>query len=184
MNSVFDVVTRKAVTEEQEKQRSEGLPKNVLNVSGDGSWSKRGFSSLIGIVSLILKFTGKIVDVTTRSSVCKACDKWKGREDEPEYAVWTEEHEKSCNIKHSGSSGLMEVNGIVEMFMRSIEKFAVKYGFYIGDGDSKTFKILLSTTPYGSNFAVKKLECLLHVAKRVFKRANEAKKHLFKRKKP
>ena len=75
VNSVFDVVTRKAVTEEQEKQRSKGLPKDVLTVSGDGSWAKRGFSSLIGIVSLILKFTGKVVDVTTRSSVCKACDK-------------------------------------------------------------------------------------------------------------
>ena len=144
-------VTRKAVTEEQEKQRSKGRPKDVLTVSGDGSWAKRGFSSLIGIVSLILKFTGKIVDVTTRSSVCKASDKWKGREDEPEYAVWAEEHEKFCNINHSGSSGLMEVNGIVEMCMRSIEKFAAKYGFYIGDGHFKTFKILLSSTPYGSD---------------------------------
>ena len=120
VNSVFDVVTRKAVTEEQEKQRRKGLPKDVLTVSGDGSWAKRGFSSLIGIVSLILKFTGKIVDVTTRSSVCKACDKWKGREDEPEYAVCAEEHEKFCNINHSGSSGLMEVNEVVEVFMRSI----------------------------------------------------------------
>ena len=123
------------------------------------------------------------MDVTTRSSVCKACDKWKGREAEPEYAVLAEEHEKFCNMNHCGSSGLVEVNGIVEMFMRSIEKFAVKYGFYIGDGDSKTFKILLSTTPYGSDFAVKKLECVLHVAKRVFKRANEARKALIQKKK-
>ena len=30
VNSVFDVVTRKAVTEEQEKQQSKGLPKDVL----------------------------------------------------------------------------------------------------------------------------------------------------------
>ena len=59
----------------------------------------------------------------------------------------------------------------------------MKYGFYIGDGDSKTFKILLSTTPYGSDFAVKKLEYVLHVAKRVLKRANEARKALIQKKK-
>lgn len=72
----------------------------------------------------------------------------------------------------------MEVDGIYEMFWQSLEKFAVRYGFYIGDGDSKTFKLLLSTAPYGENFFVKKLECVLHVAKRIFKRASEAKKIL------
>lgn len=126
VNNVFDAVARKAVTEEQEKQRSKGkgLPVDVLTVSGNGSWAKRRFSSLIGIVSLILKFTGKIVDVTTHSSISKACYKWKGSEKEPEYIAWSGEHEKICNINHTGSSGLMEVNGIVEMFMCSIEKFA------------------------------------------------------------
>ena len=33
----------------------------------------------------------------------------------------------------------MEVDSIVEMFIRSIVKFGVKYLNYIGDGDSKTF---------------------------------------------
>ena len=48
--SVFDVVTRKAVTEEQEKQQSKGLLKDMLTVSGDGSWAKRGFSSFVVIL--------------------------------------------------------------------------------------------------------------------------------------
>ncbi|CAH2105037.1 unnamed protein product [Euphydryas editha] len=38
--------------------------------------------------------------------------------------------------------------------------------------------MLLNTQPYGEDFIVKKLECVLHVAKRVFKRASEAKKIL------
>ena len=77
----------------------------------------------------------------------------------------------------------MEVDDVVEMFMRLLEKFAVRYGFYIGDGDSKTLKMLLDVLPYGEELIVKKLECVLHVVKRVCNRANEARKSLIQRKK-
>lgn len=183
VDAVFDIVAHKAVAEEKIENINYGEPEDILTVSGDGSWSKRGFSSLIGIVSLIFKHTGKVVDVAVRSSYCKACEWWKKKYNDVDYLAWYEEHKKDCLANHEGSAGKMEVDGIVEMFLRSLEKFSVKYGFYIGDGDSKTFKTLLNVYPYGEDFVVKKLECVLHVAKRVFKRANEARKALIQKKK-
>lgn len=178
VKSVFDVVTLKAVREEKLLNAQHGEPEDILTVSGDGSWQKRGFSSLIGIVSLIYKYNKKIANVAIRSSYCKACDKRKGTEHTTEHAAWYQVHKRQCSANHSGSAGKMEVDGVCEMFLQSVEKFAVRYGFYIGDGDTKTFKMLLNTKPYGEDCIVKKLECVLHVAKRIFKRASEAKKVL------
>lgn len=41
-------------------------------VSGDGTWQRRGHSSLNGCVSLISIDTGKIIDVGGMSSKCRA----------------------------------------------------------------------------------------------------------------
>ncbi|KAL7307785.1 hypothetical protein TKK_0000110 [Trichogramma kaykai] len=165
--AVFDLVTRKAVKEEQRLNIEHELLEEVLTVSGDSSWAKRGFSSLVGIVSLIGKYSGKVIDTVVRSSYCKACEQWKNEKDTFDYECWYDIHKDECPANHEGSAGKMEVDGVVEMFMRSIEKFDVRYGYYIGDGDSKTFKMLLDTSPYGDSFEVKKLECVLHVKKKV-----------------
>ncbi|KAL7307786.1 hypothetical protein TKK_0000111 [Trichogramma kaykai] len=181
--AVFDLVTRKAVKEEQRLNIEHELLEEVLTVSGDSSWAKRGFSSLVGIVSLIGKYSGKVIDTVVRSSYCKACEQWKNEKDTFDYECWYDIHKDECPANHEGSAGKMEVDGVVEMFMRSIEKFDVRYGYYIGDGDSKTFKMLLDTSPYGDSFEVKKLECVLHVKKRLYKRSAEAKKALTQKKK-
>lgn len=70
----------------------------------------------------------------------------------------------------------MEVAAIMEMFAASEEKFGVKYGNYIGDGDSKTFKAILDLNPYGDDFQVVKSECISHVAKRMGTRLRNVKK--------
>ena len=132
---------------------------------------------------MIGKYSKKIVDVVVTSSYCRACEYWKKVKDAVGFALWYENHKKHCNSNHEGSAGKMEVQGVVKMFLRSLEKFAILYSYYIGDGDCKTFKMLLDTHPYGEDFVVRKLECVLHVAKRVFKRANEAKKILTQRRK-
>lgn len=178
VNAVYDLVIRKAVREEKELNKNAGFPENELSVSGDGSWSKRGFSSLLGIISLIGKFSNKIVDTVVKSNFCRACNTWGGREDTDEYDAWYETHEPECQANRQGSAGKMEVDGIIEMFQRSVEKHGVKYAYYIGDGDTKTLKNLLETAPYGDDFVVKKKECVLHVKKRMYRRAKEAKKQL------
>lgn len=40
VNTVFNLVTKKAISEEKEKQKKKGLPEDVLSVSGDGSCTR------------------------------------------------------------------------------------------------------------------------------------------------
>jgi len=77
VKTVYDIVRKKAAKEEIELNKEAGSPEKELTVSGDGSWAKRGFSSLLGIVSVIGKYSNKILDVVVKSSICKACDSWK-----------------------------------------------------------------------------------------------------------
>jgi len=59
-----------AVKEEQEEMREENNKQNLseLTVSGDGTWKKRGFSSLYCVTSLIGYNTGKVFDIVIKSS--------------------------------------------------------------------------------------------------------------------
>lgn len=45
-----------------------------LTVSGDGTWKKRGYTSLFGVTSLIGYYSGKIVDIFVKSFYCKQCE--------------------------------------------------------------------------------------------------------------
>ncbi|CAH2109335.1 unnamed protein product [Euphydryas editha] len=85
VKSVYEAVIRKAGSEEKKKNLEAENRADILTVSGDGSWSKRGFTSRMGIVSVIGKYTNKILDVAVRSSFCRACSLWKGSENTVEY---------------------------------------------------------------------------------------------------
>lgn len=167
--AVVDQVFKKAAKEEQALNVEKGFPEDRLSVSGDGSWPKRGFQALLGLVSLIGKYSNKVIDVVVKSKICQACTNYakKFPEDTPEFDAWFTEHcEKGeCNRDHDGSAGLIEVEGVEEMFCSSEELFNVKYEFYIGDSDSKTFKNLEKIKPYGDRLKVKKKACVLHVGK-------------------
>lgn len=170
---VFNQFTKRAV--HQEVEMNEGLNKKHLTVSGDGTWKKRGFSSLYGVSSLIGYYTGKIVDVIVKSAYCKLCRSWTGKEDSVEFQEWKEDHQPDCTANHSGSSGKMEVDAILEMFKRSETLHDVKYANYIGDGDSKTYSAIKNADPY-ENLVVKKKECIGHVQKRMGTRLRNVKK--------
>ncbi|GFT31032.1 uncharacterized protein TNCV_1683891 [Trichonephila clavipes] len=66
-------------------------------VSVDGTWQRRGYSSLNGCVSVISIDSGKVLDVEFMSKVCRLCNS---------------KNKKLNNIhnyaKHIGSSGAME----------------------------------------------------------------------------
>lgn len=47
-----------------------------VTVSGDGTWRKRGFSSLFGVATVIGNLTGKVIDVVVKSAHCKVCETW------------------------------------------------------------------------------------------------------------
>jgi len=45
-------------------------------VSCDGTWQRRGFSSLFGVVFIIAHTTGKVIDYHVMSKVCPGCKHW------------------------------------------------------------------------------------------------------------
>ncbi|KAG8226315.1 hypothetical protein J437_LFUL018143 [Ladona fulva] len=70
----------------------------------------------------------------------------------------------------------MEVDDIREMFRRSENLHGVKYVNYIGDGDSKTYKGVVTESPYGETIDIKKKECINHVEKRMGSKLRACKK--------
>ena len=69
--AVSKIVFQKAVKEEMGMNEEEGHAADELTVSGDGSSARRGFSSLLGIVSLIGKYTNKLLGVVVKSRACR-----------------------------------------------------------------------------------------------------------------
>lgn len=165
----------KTAAQEEKKKSDEKGKTSGITVSGDGSWRKRGFSSLFGFVSLIGWYTGKVVDVLVKSKYCKSCEFWKKKADTEEYKEWFETHEENCQANHEGSAGKMEVDAVTEMFKRSESLHNLRYENYVGDGDSKTFKGIVDSQPY-LHFIVKKKECIDHVQKRAGTRFRNIKK--------
>ena len=135
-----------------------------VSVSGDGAWQKRGFSSLNGVMTLISN--GKCVDIEVMSKKCRQCDVWEKKQGTKEYKEWKETHSEFCSINHHGSSGAMEITGLNRLFKRSINLYKLRYTFYIGDGDSKSFVDVCNTNPYPGH-EITKGECIGHVQKRV-----------------
>ncbi|XP_076622851.1 uncharacterized protein LOC143342632 [Colletes latitarsis] len=70
----------------------------------------------------------------------------------------------------------MEVDGVIEMFRQSESLYQLKYVNYIGDGDSKTYKGLLDSQPYGPDVGILKKECIGHIQKRMGNRLRNIKK--------
>ena len=101
-----------------------------------------------------------------KSAYCKQCEVWNKKMHTGEYQGWYASHKESCSANHSGSSGKMEVDAVIEMFKRSVEKFRIVYKNYIGDGDSKTFTGLSKAAPYGS-LEICKQECIGHAQMRM-----------------
>ena len=174
-STVYEWSLNKAVAEEKEKTLENEGSDDHFTASGDGTWKKRGHTSRFGVTTLAGKYCKKIIYSIVKSTYCKSCEVWEKKKDThpEEYEEWLEGHD-DCDINHIGSAGKMEVDSVNEMFSRSVEKYGVKYTRYIGDGDSATYKGLLNLNPYDS--PVEKLECYLHVKKRMGTRCRNLKK--------
>lgn len=131
-------------------------------VSLDGSWQRRGYTSLNGCVTAISVDTGKVVDIEVMSAYCIVCRKLTKIKKGIEKDVLKADHVCQCNF--SGASGKMETVGATRIFNRSLVKRKLKYTKYYGDGDSKGYISVRNT--YGDN-SVEKLECIGHIQKRV-----------------
>jgi len=177
-SSIVQLVLKQAVEKEQQEITKQNSSDDIkkLTVSGDGTWRKRGFTSLYGVVVLIGHLTGKVVDFIVKSAYCVECNYWNKHVNTEQYQEWKSNHEENCQANHVGSAGKMEVDAMRELFSRSVKKHGVMYIKYIGDGDSKTYTGLVNAKPYGDEIEIIKKECVGHVQKRMGTRLRECKK--------
>ncbi|GFT95622.1 uncharacterized protein TNCV_310391 [Trichonephila clavipes] len=101
-------------------------------VSVDGTWQRRGHSSLNGCVAVLSIDTGKVLDLEVMSKWCRNCNTSKSSGK----SKHVKKHQCSCN--HQGSAGSMESVGAYRLFERSRETRKLEYVEFYGDGDSKS----------------------------------------------
>ena len=122
-------------------------------VSGDGTWQRRGYSSLNGVVAVISVDTGKVIDAEPMTRKCKGCERMQPvkKADPVSHDLWKANHTCSSNY-------------IKRIFQRSENKHGLRYTEYYGDGDSKIHRAIENTY---HGIKVQELECIGHIQKRV-----------------
>ena len=70
-------------------------------VSCNGSWQRRGYASLNGVVTSINIDSGKCLPYQCLVKTCKACELWSQRKGTIDYVNFIKEH--ACPINHEGS---------------------------------------------------------------------------------
>ena len=142
------------------------IPYATCRVSLDGSWQKRGHAPLHGVVTAISE--GKCVDTQVLTKYCRMCRIWEPKKGTPKYDEWYDTHKQKCQLNHEQSSGAMESAGAVDIFSRPIEQNELIYPEYLGDGDSSSFKDVVTSKPY-EKYCIEpsKNECVGHVQKRL-----------------
>lgn len=164
---VSEASMRNAVAEAVEENEGQ----DEIAAAFDGTWQKRGHTSLNGVVTVTSFDTGKVIDFECLSKFCVACVNKKNVSNLEQMRL----HKLKCSANYTGSSGGMEVVGAKRICSRSVDKLGVKYTKYLGDGDSKGFEAVLEDKPYGEDVVIEKLECVGHVQKRLGTRLRKLK---------
>ncbi|GFX25822.1 uncharacterized protein TNCV_2639661 [Trichonephila clavipes] len=125
-----------------------------IAVAVDGTWHKRGYSSLNGVVCATSVENGKVIDFETLTKYCSSC---KGKK---------KNHVKIVLKITKDSVGNGMSGGVLSIFQRSETSRKACYTQYLGDGDSKGFLTIKEAKVYGDT-EVEKLECVGHVQKRM-----------------
>ena len=152
-----------------------------IAVTTDGTWMKRGFSSLFGVQTAIAWDIHKVVDIEILSRYCLLCSVWqtkrrKGQISAAEYDTWHQKH-ADCQANTTVSLPAMETEAVKKIWQKSVAKHGLRYTTYIGDGDSKGHAAVRHMQVYGDIDVVKE-ECVGHVQKRVGKSLRDLKQRL------
>ena len=109
------------------------------------------------------------MDLEPLSRYCRqCCIMTKSLQDNEQGLVaWKTSHQEVCKLNFSGTAPAMEPEGAKRIFERSIQKRAVRYMKFYGDGESKAFNDVQR---------VEKQECIGHYQKRVGSRLRKLKK--------
>ena len=164
-----------------EKGDGSGGPVDVA-MTTDGTWMKRGYTSLYGVQTAIAWDTGKVLDVHVLSRYCKMCESWlarkrRGSVSAAAYDAWHLGHQPDCQINTQVSSPAMETEAVKIIWSRSLKQHNMRYTTYIGDGNSKGHAAVQDMNVYGGVDVIKE-ECVGHVQKRVGKNLRDLKQRL------
>ena len=132
-------------------------------ISFDGTWAKRGFTSLTGVVFAISVDTGEVLDYHVSSKSCLKCPL-----------------KKENAVMKCLKSGCLNTSVILTLLVahqpwrvkelvlwgRSIDHHNLRYKWMVCDGDSKAFNSVEHV--YGET-KVEKLDCVGHVQRRMGK---------------
>ena len=79
------------------------------------------------------------------------------------------EHKAKCGINHTDSAGEMEKSTAIEMFLRSLDNYKLRYTTFIGDGDSSSFREVKEVLyeKYGDEYPIVKEDYVGHIQKRM-----------------
>ena len=101
----------------------------MVGVSFDGTWQRRGHSSLNGVWAAISITTWKVLDCEVLSRYCKNCALHIPlKETNPAvYESWKVDHEGKCHLNHEGSTSSMESAAAVAVFSRSFKHYGLRY---------------------------------------------------------
>ena len=129
------------------------------DVSFDATWHRRGHYSNQGFGAAIDAVSNKVLDYALYQRICRKCSKWpiERQTSVPEdYSSFILEHQPSCPANFCGTSQAMEGSAAVVIWKWSVDRNQLVYSTYIGDGDSSSFKNLLSSDPYQGKELVRK----------------------------
>ena len=114
-----------------------------IGVSFDGTWQRRGHSSLNGVEAAISITTGKVVDCEVLSRYCNNCALHIPlKETNPAvHEAWKVDHEGKCHLNHEGSASSMESDAAFAVFSRLVKNYGLRYIKYYGEGDSSSFSM-------------------------------------------
>lgn len=164
---------RKAVRKVHETIDPSLKNKDVLDiaVSYDGTWHKRGFTSLYGIGVVIDILTGLVIDYQVLSKFCQMCAIASSQLDaeSPDFQLWQQGHKDcgECSVNYIGSSVAMEMKAAEILWTRSLARNQMRYTTVLSDGDAKTYTQLQNIAPYGKDVPISKEECVNHITKRM-----------------
>lgn len=170
VHSASKTVAESSMKEAAKKAVSEADGSGDIAVSYDGTWMRRGFASLYGAFTVIAYDIGKVVDFEVLSKFCHKCTylagkKQKGEITDEEFEQQTAQHQ--CSVNTTVSAPAMESAAAKTLWARSVTNRHLQYTTYIGDGDTKSFKAVRDSAPYGLDVPIIKEECVGHVQKRV-----------------
>ncbi|GFW07195.1 uncharacterized protein TNCV_3693891 [Trichonephila clavipes] len=132
--NLASVVSKYAMTEaadEVRKLKNTSSDVAEYGVFVDGTWQRRGHSSLNGCVTVLSIDTGKVLDLELMSRCCRNCNTSKGSGKSKRLNKY------QCSCNRQESAGSMESAGEYRLFEHSRETRKLEYVDFYGDGDSK-----------------------------------------------